>query len=159
MTELQHLADTVRRACDGDAWHGLALSEILREVDAETAQAKKDGVHSIWELTLHVMAWFDIVRRRMSGEVLGDHNLTATDDWPPLPNDLSESRWNQTRDALVESAHRLAKAIEDFPSAKLDEQVPSKDYTYAVMLHGTAQHGLYHAGQMAMLKKQLAISK
>ena len=159
MTELQHLADTVRRACDGDAWHGPALREILRDVDTATALAKKDGAHSIWELTLHVMAWFDIVRRRMAGEVLGDHNLTASDDWPPLPNDLSERRWSETRDAMVESAHRLSKAIEDFPAAKLDKMVAAKDYSYAVMLHAAAQHGLYHAGQMAMLKKQLAGSK
>ena len=158
MTEQQHLADTLRRSCDGDAWHGPALREILTGVDAATARAKGEHTHSIWELTLHVMAWFDIARRRMAGEVLGDHNLTATDDWPPLPADLSESRWNETRDAMYESAHRLAKAIEDFPAAKLDEQVPAKDYVYAVMLHGIAQHGLYHAGQMAILKKQIAIS-
>jgi uncharacterized damage-inducible protein DinB len=159
MTESQHLADTVRRACDGDAWHGPALKEVLRDVDAATARARKDDAHSIWEMTLHVMAWFDIVRRRMAGEVLGDHNLSASDDWPPMPDDVGEGRWNQTCDALIESAHRLAKAVEDFPTAKLDEQVPAKDYTYAVMLHGAAQHGLYHAGQMALLKKQLATGK
>ncbi len=158
MTEQEHLAETVRRACDGDAWHGPALKEILADVDAETARSKRDDTHSIWELTLHVMAWFDIVRRRMAGEILGEHNLTATDDWPPLPADLNESRWQATRDALYESARRLAKAIEDFPSSKLDETVSAKDYSYAVMLHGIAQHGLYHAGQMAMLKKQLAIT-
>ncbi len=159
MTELQHLAETVRRACDGDAWHGPALKEILTNVDAATARTKTDDTHSIWELTLHVMAWFDIVRRRMAGEILGEHNLTATDDWPPLPADLNESRWQATRDALYESAHRLAKAIEDFPSSKLDETVSAKDYSYAVMLHGIAQHGLYHAGQMAIIKKQLANSR
>lgn len=158
MTEQQHLADTVRRACDGDAWHGPALKEVLANVDAATAKAKVAGAHSIWELTLHVTAWFDIVRRRMAGEALGDQNLTATDDWPPLPSDQSESRWRATRDAMYESSHRLAKAIEDFPSAKLDETVPAKDYSYAVMLHGIAQHGLYHAGQMALLKKHLASS-
>ncbi len=155
MTEQQHLADTVRRACDGDAWHGPALREVLANVDAEMARAKNDSAHSIWELALHVMAWFDIVRRRMAGEVIGDRDVTATDDWPPLPADLSESQWQTTRDALYESAHRLAKAIEDFPTAKLDEMVPAKDYVYAVMLHGAAQHGLYHAGQMAILKKRM----
>jgi hypothetical protein len=35
----------------------------------------------------------------------------------------------------------------------LDTTVPGKDYTYAVMLHGAAQHVLYHAGQIALLKK------
>ncbi len=159
MTEQQHLADTVRRSCDGDAWHGPALKEVLADVDAATAKAKKDGAHSIWELALHVMAWFDIIRRRMAGEVLGDDKISETDNFPPLPANPDESQWQATRDALYASAHRLAKAIEDFPSAKLDEMVAAKDYVYAVMLHGAAQHGLYHAGQMALLKKQMARSK
>ncbi len=159
MTEQQHLADTIRRACDGDAWHGPALAEVLADVNSTAARARKENTHSIWELTLHVTAWFDIVRRRMEGEVLGDHNLTASDDWPPLPTDLGDGKWEKTREALFVAGHQLAKSVEDFPSSKLDEQVASKDYPYAVMLHGAAQHALYHAGQIAMLKKQLAISQ
>ncbi len=158
MNEQQHLADTIRRACDGDAWHGPALTELLAEVNAASAGAKTSNAHSIWELTLHIMAWFDIARRRMEGEVLGDHNLTASDDWPPLPADMSESRWQETHTALVEAAHRVADAVADFPAPKLGEKVPSRDYTYAVMLHGIAQHALYHAGQIALLRKQIAIS-
>lgn len=153
MTEPQHLADTIRRACDGDAWHGPALSELLSTVDSALARRKKDNAHSIWELALHIIAWFDIVRRRMEGEVLGDHNLTTTDDWPPLPADQGESRWQATRDALLAAGHRLADAVEQFPVSRLDEQVPAKDYSYSVMLHGAAQHALYHAGQIALLRR------
>lgn len=153
MTEQQHLADTIRRACNGDAWHGPALAELLANVDATLARRKKDNAHSIWELALHVMAWFDIVRRRMEGEVLGDHNLTASDDWPPLPAELSDAQWQSTRDALLAAGHRLAGAIERFPASRLDEQVPGKDYSYSVMLHGAAQHALYHAGQIALLRR------
>jgi uncharacterized damage-inducible protein DinB len=157
MTEQQHLVDTIRRATEGDAWHGPALSEVLAGVSATAAREKKGDTHSIWELTLHITAWFDIVRRRMAGEVLGDHNLTASDDWPPLPGDLGEGSWKSTRDALFAAAQQLAKSVENFPAAKLDEQVASKNYSYSVMLHGIAQHALYHAGQIALLKRQLAI--
>src|SRR4051812_24265041 len=40
VTELQRLADTIRRAYEGDAWHGPSLSEVLEGVDAVRASTK-----------------------------------------------------------------------------------------------------------------------
>jgi hypothetical protein len=34
--------------------------------------------------------------------------------------------------------------------------VPGRNHSFFVMLHGVVQHGLYHAGQIAMLKKAKA---
>jgi hypothetical protein len=34
------IAEQLRRAFDGDAWHGPALLELLQDVDAATAAAK-----------------------------------------------------------------------------------------------------------------------
>ena len=34
------LAEQLRRAFDGDAWHGPALLELLADIDAPTAAAK-----------------------------------------------------------------------------------------------------------------------
>jgi hypothetical protein len=39
------------------------------------------------------------------------------------------------------------------PESRLAEQVPGKDYDFYHMLHGAVQHALYHAGQIALLKK------
>jgi hypothetical protein len=33
------------------------------------------------------------------------------------------------------------------------ESVPGKPYTLYFMLHGVVQHNLFHAGQIALLKK------
>jgi hypothetical protein len=38
---------------------------------------------------------------------------------------------------------------------KLDEIAPGKNHSLYVMLHGATQHDLYHAGQIAVLKKAL----
>jgi len=52
------IAEQLRRAFEGDAWHGPALLELLQDVDAVTAAAKPlPDVHSIWELVLHVAVW------------------------------------------------------------------------------------------------------
>lgn len=153
MTELERLADTIRRAYEGDAWHGPSLSEVLEGIDAAAAASKYGDAHTIWELTLHITSWLDIVRRRLEGEKLDDSNLTITDDWPPAPKQVTEATWQDAREEVGRSSHQLMTVVANFPEQKLDQQVPGKDYSYSVMLHGAAQHALYHAGQIAILKK------
>ena len=66
MTESVRLADQIRRAFEGNAWHGDSVLELLAGVDAKTAAAKPiKNAHSIWELLLHIAAWDDAVRRRI----------------------------------------------------------------------------------------------
>lgn len=153
MNELTRLADTIHRAYAGDAWHGPSVSEVMEGIDAVEASSKHGDAHTIWELTLHITSWLDIVRRRLEGEKLDDTNLTITDDWPPAPKEVTEARWSETKAAVGMAAERLERVVAAFPETRLDEQVPGKDYSYSVMLHGAAQHALYHAGQIALLKK------
>lgn len=155
MTEPQNLADTIRRAYEGDAWHGPSLSEILEGVDAVMASTKLGDVHTIWELTLHITAWLNIVRRRVEGEVLGDHNLTWEDNWPPSPSEVTEARWDEAKAGLSKASEDLITTVAEFPQERLEELAPGKDYAYSVMLHGAAQHALYHGGQIALLKRLL----
>ena len=51
-------------------------------------------------------------------------------------------------------------AVAAFPDERLNEKVPGKAnepdwYNFYFMLHGVVQHELYHAGQIALLKKGL----
>ena len=61
---------------------------------------------------------------------------------------------------LVESTkqthNELIKAVAAFPDSRLQEQVPGKTqnyYNFYYMFSGIVQHELYHAGQIALLKK------
>ena len=49
--EIQRIAEQLRRAVDGEAWHGPAVMQILAGVDARTAAAHPlaEG-HSLWEI-------------------------------------------------------------------------------------------------------------
>jgi hypothetical protein len=69
----------------------------------------------------------------------------------PTPTD-----WVKTLEELETSQHRLLEALKDFDSSKLYEAVPhgSYNYNFYTLLHGIIHHDLYHAGQIALLKKQ-----
>jgi len=48
----------------------------------------------------------------------------------------------------------LIEAVSGFNESQLDETVPGASYSFYNMLHGLVQHDLYHAGQIAILKKK-----
>jgi hypothetical protein len=54
------------------------------------------------------------------------------------------------------SRARLRSAVEKSSDAQLDDIAPGKDHSIYAMLHGGIQHDLYHAGQIAVLKKGAA---
>ena len=155
MSETARLADQIRRAFEGDAWHGDSIKELLTGVTAETAAAKpiKDA-HSIWELARHIAAWDDAVLRRIGGAAV---ELTRQQDFPPV-KDTSPAAWRRALSYLDQTHSQLIKAVAAFPDSRLNDQAPGKTedyYDFYYMFSGIVQHELYHAGQIALLKKAL----
>jgi uncharacterized damage-inducible protein DinB len=153
MNETIRLADQIRRAFEGNAWHGDSVLELLADVNAKTAAARPiPNAHSIWEILLHVAAWDDAVRRRTGGTAV---SLTGEENFPPA-KDTSEAAWRQAIDSVKNGHNELIKAVAAFPDSRLQEQVPGKTqsyYNFFYMFSGIVQHELYHAGQIALLKK------
>ncbi|MGP0017143.1 MAG: DinB family protein [Candidatus Sulfotelmatobacter sp.] len=149
-SEAARIADQLRRAFDGSAWHGPALLELLKDVDAATAAVKPlADVHSIWELVLHIATWDDAGLRRLSGEKwqpVGSANF-------PRVNAATEGAWRKAVAGAKRTHDRLVKTVAALPDSRLRDRVPGKRYDFYHLLHGIAQHELYHAGQIAILKK------
>jgi len=153
MPEATRIADQLRRAFDGEAWHGDALLEILEGVTAAQAAARPiASAHTIWELVLHIAAWDGAALRRLGGAAI---ELGDEENFPPVP-DVSDAAWHRATAQLRNTNQDLVAAVVDLPDARLFEMVPGKHgahYTFYYMLHGVVQHELYHAGQIALLKK------
>jgi len=151
MKRTAYIANQLRRAFDGDAWHGDSVLEILSGVDAETAAAHPiAGAHSIWELVLHIAAWDGAVLRRLHSNVPVE--LNDAENFPAV-TDTSEAAWRGTSAQANRVHEELVAAVSTFPESRLAEIIPGKDYDFTNMLLGVVQHELYHAGQIALLKK------
>jgi uncharacterized damage-inducible protein DinB len=123
---------------------------LLEDVPWEQAAAKPlAAAHSIWELVLHITAWADICTRRINGEAV--EPITA-EDWPD-PGPASQQTWRAALETLAGTQLVLADLIETLTDEQLDAITPGKDYNNYFLLHGLVQHNLYHAGQIALLKK------
>jgi hypothetical protein len=150
-TESALIAEQLRRAFYGDAWHGPAVLELLQDVDAATAAAKPlPAVHCIWELVLHVEAWDGAGLRRLAGEKF---QPKGTANFPLVPKLASEAAWRKAVAHAKRTHDLLVKTVAALPESRLRDRVPGKKYDFYFMLHGIAQHELYHAGQIAILKK------
>ena len=151
-SEVERIIQQMQNAFDGEAWHGPALAEILGDVDAKMAATRPvASAHTIWELTLHIMAWEEVIRRRLGGEPV---TLPEEQNFPKIA-DASEAAWRKTVEGLKEKHKVLLAAVSVLPLARLEDKVPGKDYNVYTMLHGSAQHVIYHAGQIVMLKRAL----
>ena len=151
-SECLRIADQLRRAFAGDPWHGPPLSELLAGITAEQARVSPlPSGHTIWELVLHIEIYVTIAFEAVQGTPMP--RLFGTEkDWPGG----EDGAWTSTTERMFQSADRLAHAIEQFPDARLQDTVPGRDYDFYYLFHGIVQHSLYHAGQIAMLKRAAA---
>lgn len=151
-TESVRIADQLRRAYAGDAWHGPSLSDTLSSVSVKQALARPLAAgHNIWELVLHIELWTKVALEAVQGVPMP--KLYGTEkDWARI-HEGSEADWMLATRQLQETAEQLAKAIESFDDARLTDIVPGRSYDFYYLFHGIVQHSLYHGGQIALLKR------
>ena len=150
MKEVERIADQLRRAFEGGAWHGPSVREVLEGVSAQTASRRPiAGAHTIWEIVHHIQAWQDGVLRRLHGETV---NLTPAQDWPSV-NSANENAWKADLELLEKSYEDLISAVKKLEDPQLETPISGDDYNFYFLLHGLIQHDLFHAGQIAVLKR------
>ena len=151
MTATRRMADAIVRTITGPMWHGPALAEILDGVTHQQAAARPLGsAHTIWELVGHITTWADVPRARLAGDPRRD--VTPEEDWPPMPTPRA-TEWNDAVERMNAAYRALARDVEALDEAALDAKVTGHDYSVRAMLRGVIEHGTYHGGQIALLKK------
>jgi uncharacterized damage-inducible protein DinB len=155
MREVERIADQLKRAHEGGAWHGPAVDELLKGVTAEQAAARRaEGEHNIFELVAHVEAWERAILRRLDGDPAQIYQ--TEEDWSSS-SEVSEEAWSAARGKLTETYVALREAVLALEDARLDEPILPNMSSVYVSLHGAIQHTLYHAGQIALVRRALGL--
>ena len=151
MTEIERIEDQMTRAFEANAWHGPAVLEVLEAVSAEQAARRPiAAAHSIWELVLHMTTWKDVVVRRLGGDPVKE--VPPEVDFPRV-TDTGAAAWTTALHGLGATHQRLLGALRSVSDDQLDQPSPGYRLSRYVLLHGVIQHDLYHAGQIAILRK------
>jgi len=127
----------------GPAWHGPSLTEVLAGVGDSAASARPLTAHSIAEIAAHAAAW----KRVVAGWARGG-------EWQEVPPELdwpSPAAWPESRSGLERAHEDLVGLVGDLDAAALSRRVGETSLAQAIF--GVAHHDLYHAGQIALLRK------
>ncbi|GAB2850858.1 DinB family protein [Hymenobacter ruber] len=162
MSEITRLLDQLRRAFDGEPWSGPSLLDTLDGLTAVQATRRPfANAHSIWEITRHAGVWAEMARRRLiEGKLV---QVSDAEDWPSQPDNPTEADWQAVLANLREMHEQLLAAASTITDQTLDRPINTiidarvgYGSSIYVTLHGVAQHYLYHAGQIALLRKAVA---
>lgn len=151
MSEIERIVKLLKQAFQGRAWHGPGLTEVLDGVDAACASARPiPTAHTIWELILHLIYTQERVLERLTRT--GGH-WDADAAFPPMPKETTDAAWNETLASLKANEQRIRIAVANFPIEHLDEALFKGSGRAYTNIHGYMDHLIYHAGQIALLKR------
>ncbi len=138
---------------NGDgAWHGDPIWQILDDITAAEAAARPlPQAHSIWEIVLHMKFWEGVATRRLGGQRAG---LEDGENFPEI-TEASEANWEKAREDFRASNQKFKQALVKVKPERLDELSAAGKRSYYDEAHGLIEHNVYHAGQIALLKKAL----
>ncbi|MHB1298052.1 MAG: DinB family protein [Gemmatimonadaceae bacterium] len=161
MTDMRlDLIHELASAATGEPWHGPSRATVLAGITAsQAARQPGHGVHSIWEIVLHMRSWTREVMRRTLG---GSPAEPEDGDWPAAPPLPTDAEWERALSSLEASHAELLETIRTLPTERFEEVVGSGDdparkgITRRAMLLSLAQHDIYHTGQVALLKRIVA---
>ena len=139
----------------------------IEDLPADLAARKVQGYpHSIWQIVLHMNYWMDYELRKIAGENPRnpDH---AIESWPEHPNSANaaeavaaNSLWQRARQHFIDDLARLA-ALAESDASTLDRivhdvspQKTARQSTVRATLWQIMAHNSYHAGQIALLRRQ-----
>lgn len=151
MRDLERLAGAMEEAFEGEPWYGPSLLTALSGLRAAEAFATPvAGAHTIAELVRHVTWWKIVVRRRLQGDPVSEANA---EDWGAF--DVEAASWRTLHADLLAAHAALLTDVMALTAGALERTVPGQQIPIRTMLRGAADHDIYHAGQVAILRRAL----
>ena len=137
------------------AWHGCPTAlGVLRGVRTAVAVWRPyPGANNIREIALHIAFWENSVANRISGKIYLVGFKQRKTGWALMLDAIDEKQWKNEVDLIKATHGRLVEAVMRFDPGRLDQPVgKNTTRSAAELLHGIAEHSLYHTAQMEMIK-------
>ena len=132
------------------------VEDVSLELATETVAAYP---HSIWQILEHMSYWMEYELKNIAGDnpAYPEHAIAS---WPAHPTPATEEKWTAVRGRFGTLLGQLA-ALAESDSATLDcivrnagsPQNPRSSSVRTILMQITA-HNSYHAGQIALLRRQ-----
>jgi len=139
---------------NGDPWYGRSVMSVLRDVDPATVfRSPGKGVHSIYEITRHMLAWRELLVKRLNGDTKSKISINSAEDWSHLPDGDPATAWKNILGDLEANQQALVESLAEWKDEALEEPFCGTPYVLRIFLDGHLQHDIYHIGQVAVMMK------
>lgn len=147
MTVADLLLTEIDEGFEKKAWHGPNLKGAIRGLRAaQAAWRPAPGRRSIRELVMHAAYWKYVVRRKLTGAKRGSF-VEPGSNFFPRPDKPDKAGWKRDVAALLAEHTALRKTVAGLSAAQL------RDPKLLKLVRGVADHDIYHAGQIQLLKR------
>lgn len=132
------------------AWHGADLKAALADVGLELAfWQPAPGRHNIAEIAIHHAFYVHSVRERLLGTA-AEPFLLEGEDWFGLDGQTGLG-WPEVQAAVETQQLRLVEVLAEIASGRVQSPLSGSERFDLVL--GIACHGVYHAGQVQLIKR------
>ena len=150
MNTSAHLAKHFRDFHQGVNWTWSNMKDNLSDVTWQEATTQLYDLNTIAVLAYHINYYVGAALKVLEGGPLDAHDDYAF-DVPPI---RSQEDWAQLLTGFWDNAERFADLVEQLPPERLSETFVEEKYgTYYRNIAGIIEHGHYHLGQIALIKK------
>lgn len=151
-SSIQLLLTLLDQAYEQPTWHGPNLRNALRGVSPVQALWRPaQGRHCIWEYALHCAYWKFMALRHLKGDLSRGNFPRKPANFPSVPQKSSAQAWKEDL-ALLHQVHcEMRLAVGTLTPQDLGRR--SGRWTLAEHVFGAANHDIYHAGQIRLLRR------
>jgi hypothetical protein len=110
------------------------------------------AAHCIWDIVGHLAA--ELIYARSVIEGTAGPWIEGETTWPAIIN-KSDAAWHRALEDLKDANRVLVRVVDQLDDTILDKEASPTRVSFFLMLHGTLQHNVYHAGQISLLRHQI----
>ena len=152
--EIQSIIKNLENTLTSQPWFGRAVYILLDEIDETKVSVKpNDSEHSLIELLWHMNTWAGFTLANLENKSSQELKAIEENDWRTI--DPVKHSWKNGLKELKSIHKRISDILNSKEDLFLKDMVPNRQYNFRFMLNGLIQHNIYHAGQVAYLKKLL----
>jgi uncharacterized damage-inducible protein DinB len=154
--EVQSIIRNLQNTLEGQPWFGRAVYELLGEIDESIISIKPNTTeHSLLELLWHMNTWAEFTLAHLENRSADELTVIEQNDWRTI--DPEKHNWKKGMAQLKSVHEKIIGLLKEKEDSFLKEPVPGRKFNFRFMLNGLIQHNIYHAGQIAYIKKLLTV--
>jgi len=152
--EIQNIIATFKNILSDEPWYGKSVYAILGEAGTGDIYYQPKGTsHSMIELLFHMLTWAEYTLCVLKNEEPEKAKSIEALDWRTIKP--SGHSWEKGFTQFKFTNQKIIDLLDTKDDSFLEQSLQDKNYDFRFLLNGLIHHHIYHAGQIAYIKKLL----